>query len=73
MKASSFLRSPLQKKPVRAAAVPALQDVRISAKLPPVGGNQLGTVFGARRGLEVAQFQLAAIAQRALLRIYVST
>ena len=50
--------------PVRAAAVPALQDVRVSAKLPLVGGNQRRTVLGARRGLEVAQFQFAVAADQ---------
>ena len=45
---------------VRAAAVPAIQDLRVSAQLPLAGGNQLGTVLGARRGLEVEQLAVAA-------------
>ena len=66
MRASCLHASEVQyrKQPVRAAAEPALQDVRVSAKLPLVGGNQLGTVLGARRGLEVEQFQLAVAANQ---------
>ena len=40
--------------------MPEIQDVRVSAKLPLVGGNQLGTVLGVRRGLEVEQLAGAA-------------
>ena len=62
MRASSLRGSEVQyrKQPVRAAAVPAIQGVRVSAKLPLVGCNQLGTVLGARRGLEVEQLAVAA-------------
>ena len=47
--------------------MPALQDVRVRAKLPLVGGDQLGTVLGAWRGLEVEQLgevQLRAVVER---------
>ena len=66
MRASCLRASEVQyrKQPIRAAAEPTLQNVRVSAKLSLVGGNQLGSVLGARRDLEVEQFQLAVAANQ---------
>ena len=39
--------------------MPPLQNMGVGAELALVGGDQLGAVLGARRGLEVQQLQLA--------------